>query len=47
MAERLKHNAMYSIPDDLEYRTYPFIIIASKRARQLQNVRVRFWQPLL
>ncbi len=35
MAERLKDNAMYSIPDDLEHSTYRFIIVASKRARQL------------
>ena len=28
---------MYSIPDDPELSTYRFIIVAAKRARQLQN----------
>ena len=37
MAERLKNNAMYAIPDDGEQSTYRFIIVAAKRARQLQN----------
>jgi DNA-directed RNA polymerase subunit omega len=37
MAERLKNNAMYSIPDDLEHSTYRFIIVAAMRARQLQS----------
>jgi DNA-directed RNA polymerase subunit omega len=37
MAERLQNNAMYSIPDDLDHSTYRFIIVAAKRARQLQN----------
>ncbi len=37
MAERLKNNAMYAIPDDVEHSTYRFIIVAAKRARQLQN----------
>src|ERR1700724_649474 len=37
MAERLKNNAMYAIPDDPELSTYRFIIVAAKRARQLQN----------
>ena len=37
MAERLKNNAMYAIPDDSEQSTYRFIIVAAKRARQLQN----------
>jgi DNA-directed RNA polymerase subunit omega len=36
MAERNK-NAMYSIPDDHDASTYRFIIVAAKRARQLQN----------
>jgi DNA-directed RNA polymerase subunit omega len=35
MAERLKNNAMYAIPDDSEQSTYRFIIVAAKRARQL------------
>ena len=30
-------NAMNSIPDDSETSTYRFIIVAAKRARQLQN----------
>ncbi|MFN3321957.1 MAG: DNA-directed RNA polymerase subunit omega [Bryobacteraceae bacterium] len=29
--------AMYAIPDDPEVSTYRFIIVAAKRARQLQN----------
>ena len=28
---------MYSIPDDMAASTYRFIIVAAKRARQLQN----------
>ena len=35
MAE--KRNANFSIPDDRESSTYRFIIVAAKRARQLQN----------
>lgn len=30
-------NAMYCIPDDADSSTYRFIIVAAKRARQLQN----------
>jgi DNA-directed RNA polymerase subunit omega len=37
MAERLQNKAMYAIPDDLEHSTYRFIVVAAKRARQLQN----------
>src|SRR5260370_7173631 len=37
MGERLRNNAMYAIPDDVELSTYRFIIVAAKRARQLQN----------
>ena len=37
MAERMRNNAMYAIPDDPEQSTYRFIIVAAKRARQLQN----------
>ena len=37
MPERTRNNAMYSIPDDPEVSTYRFIIVAAKRARQLQN----------
>jgi DNA-directed RNA polymerase subunit omega len=36
MADRPK-NAMYCIPDDADASTYRFIIVAAKRARQLQN----------
>ncbi len=35
MAE--KRNANFAIPDDPESSTYRFIIVAAKRARQLQN----------
>lgn len=37
MADRPRTNAMYSIPDDSHASTYRFIIVAAKRARQLQN----------
>lgn len=37
MPERPKSNAMYAIPDDVSSSTYRFIIVAAKRARQLQN----------
>ena len=33
----MRNNAMYAIPDDPEQSTYRFIIVAAKRARQLQN----------
>jgi DNA-directed RNA polymerase subunit omega len=36
MAEKSK-NFMYTIPDDQASSTYRFIIVAAKRARQLQN----------
>jgi DNA-directed RNA polymerase subunit omega len=36
MADRPK-NAQYCIPDDTDASTYRFIIVAAKRARQLQN----------
>lgn len=36
MSER-RTNASYSIPEDPEGSTYRFIIVAAKRARQLQN----------
>ena len=36
MTNRSK-NAMYCIPDDSDASTYRFIIVAAKRARQLQN----------
>jgi DNA-directed RNA polymerase subunit omega len=35
MPERV--NAAFTIPDDPEGSTYRFIIVAAKRARQLQN----------
>ncbi len=37
MSDRPRPNAMFSIPDDPEVSTYRFIIVAAKRARQLQN----------
>jgi DNA-directed RNA polymerase subunit omega len=37
MADRVKTNANYNIPDDPSGSTYRFIIVAAKRARQLQN----------
>jgi len=37
MADRLKANVHYSMPDDGDGSTYRFIIVAAKRARQLQN----------
>jgi DNA-directed RNA polymerase subunit omega len=36
MSER-RTNAAYAIPEDPEASTYRFIIVAAKRARQLQN----------
>ena len=42
MAERTRNNAMYAIPDDPELSTYRFIIVAAKRARQLQNGALSF-----
>ena len=36
MAEQTR-NSMYSIPEDSDASTYRFIIVAAKRARQLQN----------
>jgi DNA-directed RNA polymerase subunit omega len=36
-ADKLRTNAMYSIPDDVDASTYRFIIVAAKRARQLQG----------
>jgi DNA-directed RNA polymerase subunit omega len=37
MYERTVRSALNSIPDDSESSTYRFIIVAAKRARQLQN----------
>jgi DNA-directed RNA polymerase subunit omega len=37
MADAPRKNAMYSIPDDENASTYRFIIVAAKRARQLQS----------
>lgn len=37
MAETLRGNSQSIIPDDPETSTYRFIIVAAKRARQLQN----------
>lgn len=35
--ERIRNNAHCSLPDDGEQSTYRFIIVAAKRARQLQG----------
>jgi DNA-directed RNA polymerase subunit omega len=35
--ERMSRNSAFAIPDDHEQSTYRFIIVAAKRARQLQN----------
>lgn len=37
MQNRPRSNPMYAIPDDPETSTYRFIIVAAKRARQLQS----------
>ena len=37
MFEKTARNTINVIPDDTESSTYRFIIIAAKRARQLQN----------
>ncbi|MBI4875692.1 MAG: DNA-directed RNA polymerase subunit omega [Acidobacteria bacterium] len=37
MADKIQHNAHAVIPDDPEESTYRFIIVAAKRARQLQS----------
>lgn len=37
MAEKTIRTPIYSIPDDPESSTYRFIIVAAKRARQLQG----------
>jgi DNA-directed RNA polymerase subunit omega len=37
MAETIRNNANAAIPDDPESSAYRFIIVAAKRARQLQN----------
>ena len=37
MAEQLRQTAQSVIPDDPESSAYRFIIVAAKRARQLQN----------
>jgi DNA-directed RNA polymerase subunit omega len=35
--KNLRSNAAYTIPDDPEMSSYRFIIVAAKRARQLQS----------
>ena len=35
--KQLRSNAAYTIPDDPEMSSYRFIIVAAKRARQLQS----------
>lgn len=37
MSDTIRPNAFNTIPDDPELSTYRFIIVAAKRARQLQN----------
>lgn len=37
MTEKITRTAQYAIPDDPESSTYRFIIVAAKRARQLQG----------
>jgi DNA-directed RNA polymerase subunit omega len=38
MADRLMRSGMqYAVPDDSEQSTYRYIIVAAKRARQLQS----------
>lgn len=37
MSEKFRTNAAYSIPDDPDASTYRYIIVAAKRARQLQS----------
>ena len=37
MAENVRQSAQSVIPDDPEASAYRFIIVAAKRARQLQN----------
>jgi DNA-directed RNA polymerase subunit omega len=37
MAETITRNAHHSIPDDSESSTYRYIIVAAKRARQIQG----------
>jgi DNA-directed RNA polymerase subunit omega len=36
MSDNIVRNLHYAIPDDPEYSTYRYIIVAAKRARQLQ-----------
>ncbi len=37
MTERVRNNIVAAIPDDPDLSTYRFIIVAAKRARQLQG----------
>jgi DNA-directed RNA polymerase subunit omega len=37
MSEPIRNNAHCTIPDDPDQSTYRFIIVAAKRARQLQG----------
>lgn len=37
MADSIQRNMNYAIPDDPESSTYRYIIVAAKRARQLQG----------
>ena len=37
MTDKVIRNAQFAIPDDPEVSTYRYIIVAAKRARQLQG----------
>ncbi len=37
MTEKISRSTQFAIPDDPELSTYRFIIVAAKRARQLQG----------
>lgn len=37
MPDKLSRSALFAIPDDPEQSTYRWIIVAAKRARQLQG----------
>jgi DNA-directed RNA polymerase subunit omega len=37
MADKVRTNAHFAIPEDPDSSTYRFIIVAAKRARQLQG----------
>jgi DNA-directed RNA polymerase subunit omega len=45
MSDAPRNNAHCSIPDDPEQSTYRFIVVAAKRARQLQGGSRPFLPP--